>query len=378
MIRVKIFGAGSIGNHLAHASRSLGWEVTVCDVSEAALLRMREDIYPLRYGSWDKTIQQFVNDSAPRGGYDLILIGTPPPYHVPLALQALHENPRAIMIEKPLCLPSLIGAQELYEASARSQTKIFVGYDHVVSRASRYVERLLREGQLGRVLTLDVEFREHWAGIFKAHPWLRGPEDTYLGYWEQGGGASGEHSHALNLWQHFTHALGFGRVQAVSACMQYAKEGKAEYDQLYFATLRTEDGLLGRVVQDVVTIPSRKRVLVQGTESSLEWAINYSAEGDAVIHRRPGQADQIQIFPKTRPDDFLEELKHLQEHLENPSKTSPLGLERGLETMLVLAASHQSAANGSTIYLDYDQGFTNDALRAEAKTDLSMPFISTS
>ena len=36
MYKVKIYGAGSIGNHLARASRSMGWEVTISDVDEAA------------------------------------------------------------------------------------------------------------------------------------------------------------------------------------------------------------------------------------------------------------------------------------------------------------------------------------------------------
>ncbi len=30
-----------------------------------------------------------------------------------------------------------------------------------------------------------------------AHPWLAGPQDSYLGFWRRGGGASGEHSHAI-------------------------------------------------------------------------------------------------------------------------------------------------------------------------------------
>ena len=37
MIRCKIIGAGSIGNHLAHASRVMGWEVVVCDSSKESL-----------------------------------------------------------------------------------------------------------------------------------------------------------------------------------------------------------------------------------------------------------------------------------------------------------------------------------------------------
>ncbi len=46
MYNVKILGAGSIGNHLANASRRLGWQVTLCDMDPAALQRTKEDIYP--------------------------------------------------------------------------------------------------------------------------------------------------------------------------------------------------------------------------------------------------------------------------------------------------------------------------------------------
>ena len=71
--------------------------------------------------------------------------------------------------------------------------------------------------QLQSVETIDVEFREHWGGIFAAHPWLEGPQDSYLGFWDRGGGASGEHSHAINLWQFFASQLGKGRIIEVSA-----------------------------------------------------------------------------------------------------------------------------------------------------------------
>ena len=45
-VRTKIIGAGSIGNHLAQASRRAGWSVEVVDTDTVALRRMKEDIYP--------------------------------------------------------------------------------------------------------------------------------------------------------------------------------------------------------------------------------------------------------------------------------------------------------------------------------------------
>jgi predicted dehydrogenase len=87
MYNVKILGAGSIGNHLANASRRLGWNVTLCDKDPAALQRTKDDIYPSRYGQWDESIQLFISSEAPRGGFDLIFIGTPPDSHMDLAIR---------------------------------------------------------------------------------------------------------------------------------------------------------------------------------------------------------------------------------------------------------------------------------------------------
>lgn len=361
--RVKIYGAGSIGNHLAHASRRLGWTVTVCDLDPKALQRMKEEIYPARYGQWDAAITLCANAEAPVGGFDLICIGTPPDRHLPLAMRALEEQPKALLVEKPLCTPSLDQAAELWQAAGTSSTKVFVGYDHVVGKATRQAEALIRSGVIGQVQTIDVEFREHWGGIFSAHPWLSGPEDSYLGYWERGGGASGEHSHAINLWQHFAHVAGAGRVVEVSAMLHYVRHGRAVYDDLCLLDLRTEKGLIGRVVQDVVTRPHRKRARVQGTEGAIEWVNAYNTDGDAVVCLLPGRNDDVHLIPKKRPDDFIEELKHVQDQLSHPAESSGISLERGLDTMLVVAAAHGAEQSRSSLQIDYGRGYKPDALQ---------------
>ena len=210
-MRVKVFGAGSIGNHLSNASRAMGWSVDLCDVNEAALVRTKNEIYPGRYGKWDETIRLINNKDAPKGEYDLIFIGTPPDSHISLALEAVKEKPKAVLVEKPFCTPDMTGAQELYDLAKDLGVAVFTGYDHVVGKASEKFSERVASAPFGAVETLDVEFREFWGGIFAAHPWLSGPSDTYLGFWKRGGGASGEHSHAANLWQHFAHAAGAGR-----------------------------------------------------------------------------------------------------------------------------------------------------------------------
>jgi predicted dehydrogenase len=348
MVKVKIIGAGSIGTHHAHACRRLGWDVLVTDVSAPALDRMRTQLFPQRYGHWDNGVRLAAPDAVPVGGFDLIIVGTPPESHVALALAAIGEQPNAILIEKPLAVPGAADLGDLVRKASATQTRIFVGYDHVVGKAAQMVAAELAARTVGRILTLDVEFREHWAGIFQAHPWLSGPEDSYLGFWQRGGGAAGEHSHAINLWQYFARLAAGGSVSQVQASLDYVTDGRALYDRLCFLNLRTENGLLGRVVQDVVTLPARKWARIQGDAGAIEWHVGYSSGADAVIVKRPGSDDDVRVMSKTRPDDFIQELLHIH-RCWSEGTASPLDLAHGVETMRVIEAAHASGGMGVAV-----------------------------
>lgn len=363
MTRVKVFGAGSIGNHLSQAARTMGWEVHLCDIDPAALDRTKTSIYPGRYGSWDESIRLHVAAEAPRGNFDLIFIGTPPDSHMRLALDAVDEKPRAILIEKPLCGPGLEGADELVVRAKAAGVACFVGYDHVVGAACVRVDELIDQKVAGQIETLDVEIREHWGGIFGAHPWLDGPADTYLGFWRTGGGACGEHSHGINLWQHFATRMGAGRVTEVTATIDYVTTDKVDYDRLCLANLRTENGLTGRLVQDVVTKPPRKWARIQGTDGYVEWHCGYKPGADAAVWSGAGRNERVEeVFSKTRPDDFIAELRHIDAALAGDPAASPLAMTRGMDTMLVIAAAHKSAQERRTVRIDYGKGYVPAAL----------------
>jgi len=362
-MKIKVLGAGSIGNHLSHAARRLGWSVDLIDIDPAALARARDEIYPARYGSWDEKIGLFTLDEAPKGGYDVILVGTPPDSHIGLALAALEEEPRSVLIEKPVCTPDLENADALLMRAKARNCRLFVGYDHVVGAAAERFCQLIDEGRAGEVQTLDVEFREHWGGIFAAHPWLNGPSDSYVGFWRRGGGAACEHSHAFNLWQHFAHRLGKGRISRVSATLDYVEGNGVAYDRLCLANLETEASLVGRVVQDVVTRPVRKWARLQGTSGFIEWICGYEPGKDAVRYGGNDSEVSVETFAKTRPDDFILELQHVACATNGQAEGSPLAIIRGLETMMVVAASHRSAREGKTIGIDWSKGYSTQALK---------------
>ena len=148
-MNVLIFGAGSIGNHLANASRNLDWNVTIFDIDPKALRRTKEEIYPSRYGNWDEAIQLIDNLEELRISPDLIIVGTPPESHIKLAVKAMNFQPKAILIEKPLCPPSREGLKELIDKSRISKTKFFVGYNHILGKASNKVAELIKTKDFG-------------------------------------------------------------------------------------------------------------------------------------------------------------------------------------------------------------------------------------
>ena len=363
MYAIRIIGAGSIGNHLANAARSYGWHVTLTNNDPAALERTRTSIYPQRYGAWDDGIVLKDSRAAMSEPADVVFIGTPPDSHIPLANAVLDAvTPRVLLIEKPLAGPDLAGCAALLERVRAKGIFAGVGYNHVLGRNTVLAEEVLRGGITGPVATISARTREHWGGIFKAHPWLSGPSDSYLGFSSRGGGATGEHSHGINIWQHFANAVGAGRVTEVTAVLEMQRQAGTEYDSLSYALLTTEGGLTGDVIQDVVTAPADKSCRIQGRDGFIEWRVNHSPGHDAVRHGTGDKAEET-LIAKTRADDFKAEIAHLQDVLAGKVSHSPIALERGLDTMMVIAAIFKSHHAARRVRIDWSKGYVTDAIR---------------
>lgn len=327
----------------------------ICDKDPAALERTRTSIYPARYGQWDDSIQLAMPEQASQGHFDAVFVGTPPDSHIALAREAIRlHRPRVVVIEKPVCDPSLKGCDDLIIEAQSAGTFVGVGYNHVLTPQTHYAQEVLAAGLIGEPITLTVRWAEHWGGIFAAHPWLSGPGDTYLGYASKGGGACGEHSHGINIWQHFAGLLGAGRVSTVQAAMDMVDAQGARYDRICQIHLKTEKGLVGYVIQDVVTQPPVKTLRVQGSTGFLQWWVNYDNENDAVLYGNANDPATQRLFPKSRPDDFGPEIEHVEALLADSTLDSPVSLARGLDTMRVIAAAYRSNEAKQAVDISYN------------------------
>ena len=145
--------------------------------------------------------------------------------------------------------------------------------------------------------------------------------------------------------------------------MDFVSDGNVDYDKLCILHLRTESGLIGRVVQDVVTSPPRKWARAQGRDGYAEWHCGFRPGVDAVLRGNgKGQIEEF-LFEKTRPADFIQELQHIEASLLGDAAASPISISRGLDTMLVVAAAHKSVREKRTITIDYSAGYCEAALK---------------
>jgi len=352
MYRVLVIGAGSIGNHLAHACRQKNWQVTVFDIDTEALARMEMNIYPARYGRWDDDIK--LTSTLPSGeSFDLVIIGTPPDHHINVALDVIQSvKMDVLVIEKPLCPSDMADVSELFDLINREEVTALIGYNHNLCENTRYAEKLIEDGLIGEPFSMHVRWLEYWGGIFNAHPWLDGPHDSYLGYIERGGGACHEHSHAISIWGHFSHYLGQGKIHEIYATMQYYSDGKIGYDQSSLLNVKSENGLVGSIILDVVTEPAQKNLRIQGSEGFIEWYINYDVDNDAVVHAKTGEQPTTKLIPKKRPDDFKAEIDHIENLLVDSSIKSSISWERGIDCMNVISSAIKSNETGTNQILN--------------------------
>src|ERR1700675_1146243 len=118
--RALVVDCGSIGRRHARNLKSLGvQQLGFCDTSSEALKQCREELHGEIFGDYGEALQKFKPD--------IVLICTPPVYHVEEALAALQARAH-VFIEKPLSHESS-GIQVLIAEASRLDRNVQIGYN---------------------------------------------------------------------------------------------------------------------------------------------------------------------------------------------------------------------------------------------------------
>lgn len=162
-LRVGIVGSGGIAvNH--HVPNYLRCEnvqvVAACDISEAALERMRE-----RHGVVDCYCDY--RDLLARDDIDLISVCTSNDMHYPVVMAAI-ERGLDVYCEKPLAM-NLGEAREMWAAAEAKGIKTGVNFSHRRTPAAQLAREIIARGALGTITTVQAVYAAGSTG-YADHP----------------------------------------------------------------------------------------------------------------------------------------------------------------------------------------------------------------
>lgn len=346
-MRVGIVGAGSIGNHFAHSFSKASWDVDIFDLDDNALVRFQDEIYPSRYGAIPPRIVLWNNkENFLKLNFDLIIIGTPPDTHTAVFIELINVVECPILIEKPACTPNLDDLKLLATQIQNYKNKVFIGFNHRVARSTQIVQNLITSNSLGVPSRVEVNWDESWEGILKAHPWLNSPQDSYLGFTSRGGGALFEHSHGIDLALYFSGVKDLEEIAKFSSWPVKIGEEDSFYDESITIELKLHDQRIIQVHQDVITFPAHKEIRLHFSNAHISLQFGKVPNTDlihAVIDESAEVSCDITVH-KSRPDDFDQEVKSLQQYLFGHVRYEDHPLRASLG--LITAAVSISALNG--------------------------------
>jgi predicted dehydrogenase/GNAT superfamily N-acetyltransferase len=266
----------------------------VCDTNEPALEEAR------RRAGADAAFADY-EDLLARGGVEAVVIGTPMPLHVPMAVAALDRGIH-VLSEVPAGV-SVEECRRLVEAAARSRAVYMMGENYVFMRPNQVVRRLVREGLFGEPYYAEGEYLHAVHELQVSTPWRR--------RWQTG----------IDGVTYGTHSLGpilqwmpGQRVTSV-CCAGSGRHWRDAHGELYenedscVMLCRLSRGGLAKIRVDMLSERphAMTNYALQGTDGAYESA------------RAHGERDRVWLRARRPSPDVWEDLRDLE-----PSHTPEL------------------------------------------------------
>ncbi|MEJ2288645.1 MAG: Gfo/Idh/MocA family oxidoreductase [Deinococcales bacterium] len=281
---------------------------------EKALASARDLGLPRGYGTWEEMLDREL--ALPEGErVEAVSVVTPNHLHYPVA-KAFAEAGIHVICDKPLVHTSE-QARDLVRIVREKGTVFGVTYNYTGYPMVREARRLVRDGALGRIRKVRVEYHQGWlatrveaTGENKQSEWRTDPARSGLG------GAIGDiGSHAENL---VTTITGL-ELEAVCADLSSFVEGRRLDDDAQ-VLLRFEGGAKGVLVASQVEAGEENdlRIRVYGETGGLVWHQEHpnrlvlkTLDGPAQVLTRGNnylgdEADAASRIPAGHPEGFLE------------------------------------------------------------------------
>lgn len=320
-VRVLVVGCGSIGKrHIGNLIELGVQEVIAVDVRGDRLEEVAKR-HP------DAKLFRDIDDAVATGP-DAAVVAVPTAAHIPVALP-LAEAGLPLMIEKPLA-HNLDGVEKLEETLLRTGQWAMVAYSLRHHRCIELLRTLLREGVVGRVMSVRAECGQY---LPDWHPW-EDYKEWYMSSEDQGGGALLDLSHEIDYLRWF-----FGEVTHAAGTVVRVSDLDITSDDLSELILEFESGIVASVHLDLLQRVYRRTCLIIGSEGTLEW----SHERSSVRCYRADRREWEELTCSEEKNSYFQrELRNFLECVKGASR--PLvDLSDGRRTLEVVLAAKRAS-----------------------------------
>ena len=320
MVKIGIIGLGWMGSlHYKLLRESLGIDVVaVCDIDESRLEEPKKNRVRV-YRDYREMLEE--------GGFDGVIIATPPKFHKEQAIEALKRG-FYVLLEKPMA-KDLKEAMEIYNI-AKGKNRLMIAFSlrfhELYTKIKEYIDQ-----ELG-----DIVYQWHIAlGRIPSYPWI--------GDREFSGGMLNENGVHVLYYQ-----------------MWYA----GEVDEVYATSRTLQQGIS---IEDNIALYMKHRngatsVFIQSWSGGHRWrkwglvalrgrvTVEGYLGGSYTVSRMDGSIVEEKNFDKPIEDMYIAQLKHFIECIEN-SWRPIVNEEDGIKIQQIVEAAYLSSRESKPIKL---------------------------
>jgi predicted dehydrogenase len=327
--------------------------------SNAERSRTAADSYHLDLARGYASLDAMIAAEAQRpDGIDFVAITTPNSMHAPQAIAALRAG-LPVICDKPMTL-NLAEARDVASAVKASGKPFALTYTYTGYPLARHARDLVRNGGLGKVRKVLVEYPQGW---------LAAPVDNKQAEWRGDparngpGGCLGDIGvHAFNLAEFITGL----RVTEINVELTTFVPGRLLDDDVS-ALLRFNDGARGVLMASQVSVGELNglRIRVYGETGGLDWRQEepnsltvHHIDGRTEIFRTGNGALSVNATAATRipgghPEGYLEAFANLYRDFAalvrgEPGNGLVQGIEEGVRGMAFIETAVAASGKGWT------------------------------
>ena len=301
-----------------------------CDTDETRLKQCHEEFVSEAFTDYRVALEKFKPS--------LVLICTPPVYHVEQALAAVEAGAH-VFIEKPLSHQAA-GIRRLIQEAQLRERHAQVGYNLRFHPGLRILKKLVDSGRIGRVLWLSAEAGQY---LPDWRPW-QNYRESYSAMRELGGGILLDGSHEMDYicWL-------LGRPTEVTCRAERISDLEVDVEDSAWVHLGYPDRRRAQLHLDFVQRTYTRTCKIVGEGGTAFWDYSSHAVQWYSAKERSWKALPYAFEPN---DMYVAEMRHFLDSLNGGSSVADL--EQGEAVIQLVEAAKRSSEEAKSQHLTWD------------------------